>query len=152
MRTQESSPWLKFIHKSRKNPDNNISEEFLVFCKSYLSNNLADKENRPGFSNMLLRVPGTLNMKMTYGSIEKVKIEHPWNYEDIDLIPTFGDLFPETDLFHDFLRHISQVGATQLDEDEARKKPYRIRSPLKLAKLLGLKYCMRRLYRIVGSE
>ena len=132
---KELSPYLKFIHKSRKNPGNNISEEFLVFCKSYLSNNLADKENRPGFSNMLLRVPGTLNTKMTYGTIEKVKIEHSWNYEDVDSIPTFGDLFPDTDLFLEFIRHLGMAAATQLDEDEARKKPYRIRSPLKSSKI-----------------
>ncbi len=53
------------------------SEQFLRFCKDFLSDNNADKGNFPGFRSCLLRVPNTINSKN--GSTGKVKILQKWN-------------------------------------------------------------------------
>ena len=94
--------------KNKKNANNIISEEFLPFAKRYFSSNQADLGNYPNFASMFLRVPGTINMKMKYGTMETVKIEHEWSYVS-DTIPSFGDLHPDTDLFYDFMHHLALV-------------------------------------------
>jgi hypothetical protein len=111
----ELRPYLPLIHKYRKNLDNIVSEEFLSFSKNYLSNNQADTANHPNFASIFLRVPGTLNMKMKYGIVKIVKIEHTWNYEDIGSIPTFGDLHPDTNLFYDFMHHLALTAGDNLE-------------------------------------
>ncbi|MPZ06071.1 MAG: DNA primase noncatalytic subunit PriX [Nitrososphaeraceae archaeon] len=104
---EEFSMYLPLMRsKSKKNVSNIISEEFLPFAKKYLSNNQADLGNHPNFASLFLRVPGTINMKMKYGTIEIVKIEHEWSYES-DTIPGFGDLHPDTDIFYDFMHHLA---------------------------------------------
>lgn len=106
---EELAPYLALMpSKYKKNPTNIISEEFLVFTKKYLSSNQADLGNHPNFASIFLRVPGTLNMKMKYGTVEIVKIEHEWRYES-DTIPSFGDLHPDTNLFYDFMHHLTLV-------------------------------------------
>lgn len=106
---EEFSIYLSLMaSKNKKNVDNIISEEFLPFAKKYLSSNQADLGNHPNFASMFLRVPGTINMKMKYGTMEIVTIEHEWNYER-DTIPGFGDLHPDTDLFYDFMHHLALV-------------------------------------------
>jgi Primase X len=96
------------ISKNKKNANNIIGEEFLPFAKKYLSNNQADMSNHPNFASMFLRVPGTINMKMKYGTMEIVKIEHEWSYEG-NTIPGFGDLHSDTELFYDFMHHLALV-------------------------------------------
>jgi Primase X len=115
--------YLKFMnnHKHRKNPDNLISEEFLTFAKKYFSENKADQANYPNFASIFLRVPGSLNMKMKHGKVEIVKIEHPWNYEDIKSIPTFGDLHPDTDLFYDFMHHLALTAGNGFMKNKHQK-------------------------------
>jgi hypothetical protein len=106
---EEFSTYLPLMaSKNRRNANNIISEEFLPFAKKYLSNNQADLGNHPNFASMFLRVPGTINMKMKYGTMKIVKIEHEWGYES-DTIPGFGDLHPDTDLFYDFMHHLALV-------------------------------------------
>ncbi len=98
--------------KNKKNTSNVVSEEFLPFAKKYLSSNQADLGNHPNFASMFLRVPGTINVKMKYGLMETVRIEHEWSYES-DTIPSFGDLHPHTDLFYDFMHHLSLVAGNR---------------------------------------
>jgi hypothetical protein len=106
---EEFSTYLPLMaSKNRKNANNIISEEFLPFAKKYLSNNQADLGNHPNFASMFLRVPGTINMKMKYGTMEIVQIEHEWNYESYT-IPGFGDLHLDTNLFYDFMHHLALV-------------------------------------------
>ncbi|MGH9982333.1 MAG: DNA primase noncatalytic subunit PriX [Nitrososphaeraceae archaeon] len=106
---EEFSTYLPLMtSKNKKNANNTISEEFLPFAKKYLSSNQADLGNHPNFVSMFLRVPGTINMKMKYSTVEIVKIEHEWSYES-DIIPGFGDLHPDTDLFYDFMHHLALV-------------------------------------------
>ena len=106
---EEFSTYLPLmVSKNKKNANNIISEEFLPFAKKHLSNNQADIGNHPNFASMFLRVPGTINMKMKYGTMEIVRIEYEWSYES-DTIPSFGDLHPDTDLFYDFMHHLALV-------------------------------------------
>ncbi|MGH9975326.1 MAG: DNA primase noncatalytic subunit PriX [Nitrososphaeraceae archaeon] len=111
---EEFSPYLPIMtsKNKKKNANNIISEEFLPFAKKYLSSNQADLGNHPNFASMFLRVPGTINMKMKYGTIEIVKIEHEWSYER-DTIPGFGDLHQNTDLFYDFMHHLALIAGNQ---------------------------------------
>ena len=51
------------------------SQEFLRFCKDYLSNSKADKNNNPSFKSCLLRIPGSINSKYN----KKVEIVQKWN-------------------------------------------------------------------------
>ena len=106
---EEFSTYLPLmVSKNKKNANNVISEEFLPFAKKHLSNNQADIGNHPNFASMFLRLPGSINIKMKYGTMEIVKIEHEWSYES-DTIPSFGDLHPDTDLFYDFMHHLASV-------------------------------------------
>ena len=51
------------------------SEQFLRFCKDYLSNNKADKNNNPSFKSCLLRIPGSINSKYD----RQVTMVQKWN-------------------------------------------------------------------------
>ena len=51
------------------------SELFLRFCKDYLSNNKADKNNNPSFKSCLLRIPGSINFKYN----RQVVVVQKWN-------------------------------------------------------------------------
>lgn len=106
---EEFSTYLPLMtSKNKKNASNIVSEEFLPFAKKYLSGNQADIGNHPNFASMFLRVPGTINLKMKYGTLEIVRIEHEWSYES-DTIPSFGDLHPDTDVFYNFMHHLASV-------------------------------------------
>ncbi|MGH9987149.1 MAG: DNA primase noncatalytic subunit PriX, partial [Nitrososphaeraceae archaeon] len=121
------------VSKNKRNASNIISKEFLLFAKKYLSSNQADLGNHPNFASLFLRVPGTINMKMKYGTAETVKIEHEWSYES-DTIPGFGDLHPDTDLLYDFMHHLALIAGNQQTKNKfggvtnstkTKKKSYR---------------------------
>jgi hypothetical protein len=110
---EEFSIYLPLMaSKNKKNISNVVSEEFLPFAKKYLSSNQADLGNHPNFASMFLRVPGTINTKMKYGTMETIRIEHEWSYESNNL-PSFGDLHPHTDLFYDFMHHLAVVAGNR---------------------------------------
>jgi Primase X len=100
--------------------NNIISENFLPFAKKYLSNDQADKANYPKFSNVFLRVPGTLNMKMKYGMAHIIRTELECEY-DQKLLPNFGDLYPGTDLLSKFHSHMCLVAGNQKDKNKLYK-------------------------------
>ncbi len=100
------------LSKSHRKMNNIMSENFLPFAKKYLSNNQADKGNYPTFSSVFLRVPGSINMKLKYGVPEIVQLEHEWSYEPESIV-NFGDLHPETPLFHDFMHHMRIIAGNQ---------------------------------------
>lgn len=117
---EEMRDILPYIMSSRYKRANNImSESFLSFAKKYLSNNQADQGNHPNFASIFLRVPGTINMKMKYGTAEIVKIEHEWDYET-ELL-NFGDLHEKTDIFYKYMTHMRLVAGKQLE----RKNTFR---------------------------
>jgi hypothetical protein len=95
-----------FISNNNRNANNVISEEFLSFAKKHLSNNKADKGNYPSFRSIMLRVPGSINIKHDIN--KTVCIEHEWDYE-LSKIPGFGDLHPKTDFIYDFRHHLNLV-------------------------------------------
>ncbi|MGH9953976.1 MAG: hypothetical protein ACRD5J_20360, partial [Nitrososphaeraceae archaeon] len=114
---EEFSTYLQLMaSKNKKNANNTISEEFLPFAKKYLSCDQADLGNHPNFASMFLRVPGTINTKMKFGTMEIVRIEHEWSYES-DTIPGFGDLHPDTDLLYDFMHHLALVVGNNKTKD-----------------------------------
>jgi Primase X len=80
---------------------NRISNEFIRFSKSFLSNNKADPKNNPTLSSCLLRVPYTLNSKRLNAGNNKtqeeseVKIIQNWNNDDnggSSYIPSINDV------------------------------------------------------------
>jgi len=119
------------ISSNNRQSNNIIGEYFISFAKKYLSGDKADKSNFPKFSNIFLRVPGTLNMKMKYGSIEVVRTEYEWKYERNSL-PNFGDLHQYTDLFFDFTHYLC------LEVDKERQKTKRRSKSFK--RKIGNKY------------
>ena len=60
-----------------------ISREFMLFAKSFLSDNKADSKNSPSFESCLLRVPYSLNSKCLSKGIGvgsgRIKITQNWN-------------------------------------------------------------------------
>jgi hypothetical protein len=96
-----------------------IGDEFLLFAKKYLSNNLADQGNFPSFQSTFLRVPGSLNTKAKFANIETVKIEHNLDYEGS--ISGFEKLY-ETDIFHDFQHELAIISGNFQLEMMKRKK------------------------------
>jgi Primase X len=59
-----------------------ISREFLLFAKAFLSDNKADSKNNPSFESCLLRVPYSLNSKCLSNREEldpEVKVIQNWN-------------------------------------------------------------------------
>lgn len=89
----------------------NISQEFLIFMKEYLTKNKADRANTPNFASMFFRIPGTINTKVKYGGREQeqvVKIEHKWLYntsEDIAALPKYTDFW--LDLIPAFIEYLA---------------------------------------------
>ena len=65
----------------------NLSNEFLRFSKSFLSNNKADKNNNPCLKSCLLRIPRSINSKYN----REVTIVQKWN----GYRPTVTDEFLE---------------------------------------------------------
>ena len=100
---REMQPLVNMSMSSYRQTSNNIlSENFLSFAKKYLSDDQADKANYPKFSNMFLRVPGTLNWKLKYGMAHVVKLERECEYDKQDILPNFGDVFWGSDLISKF--------------------------------------------------
>jgi Primase X len=58
-----------------------ISREFMLFAKAFLSDNKADAKNNPSFESCLLRVPYTLNSKCLFNKDldPEVKVIQNWN-------------------------------------------------------------------------
>lgn len=60
-----------------------ISREFMLFAKAFLSNNRADSKNNPSFESCLLRIPYSLNSKCLSNGGEQldpeVKVIQNWN-------------------------------------------------------------------------
>lgn len=120
---QEMRDILPHLISSRhKRANNTMSESFLPYAKNYLSNSQADKGNHPNFASIFMRVPGSINMKMKYGTAEIVKIEHEWDYEDT--LPSFGDLHKNSDLFYNYMHYMRVVAGKQLE----RKNTFRYAS------------------------
>ena len=82
------------------------SEQFLRFCKCYLSNNKADKNNNPSFRSCLLRVPESINSKYD----KKVKIVQKWNGVRVPIPREF---------IEEFRTYLIQK---KIDEDKQRQK------------------------------
>ncbi len=101
--------------------NNILSESFLSFAKKYLSDDQADGANYPRFSNVFLRVPGTINMKMKYGMAHVIRTEIECEY-DKKLLPNFGDLFPNTDLISKFHSHMCTIAGNQKDRIKMYKQ------------------------------
>jgi len=99
----------EFAHFRDSTP--NISQEFLIFTKEYLTKNNADKSNTPNFASMFFRIPGSINTKVKYGAREQeqiVKIEHKWLYdtsEDIAALPKYTDFW--RDLIPAFIEYLA---------------------------------------------
>jgi hypothetical protein len=58
-----------------------ISREFMLFAKAFLSDNKADLKNNPSFESCLLRVPYSLNSKcLSIGELDpEIKVIQNWN-------------------------------------------------------------------------
>jgi hypothetical protein len=118
---KEMQPLVNMSMSAYRQTSNNIiSENFLSFAKKYLSDDHADKANYPKFSNMFLRVPGTLNWKLKYGMAHTVKIERECQSDKEKTLPNFGDVFWGSDLISKF--H-SQM-CLQAVEEKDRNKQY----------------------------
>ena len=119
---QEMQPITRLlISPYRKMSNNILSESFLSFAKTFLSDNQADKANYPRFSNIFLRVPGTINMKMKYGIAHIIRTEIECIYEQ-KLLPNFGDLFPNTNLISKFHSHMCTIAGNQKDKIKMYKQ------------------------------
>jgi hypothetical protein len=81
------------------------SEQFLRFCKDFLSSGKADKSNYPSFRSCLLRIPETINSKNN----KRVTIVQKWN--------GYRPRLP-IDLIDEFLSYLIQK---KIDEDNRRR-------------------------------
>ena len=86
------------------------SEQFLRFCKDFLSSGKADKSNYPSFRSCLLRIPETINLKNN----KRVTIVQKWN--------GYRPRLP-IDLIDEFLSYSIQK---KIDEDNRRRRAQKI--------------------------
>ena len=116
---QEMQPFINMLMSSYRQTANNIlSEHFLLFAKNYLSDDHADKANYPKFSNMFLRVPGTLNWKLKYGMAHVVKLERECVYDNEKTLPNLRDCTWNNDLIVKFTGHMSLLAGGQVDQNK----------------------------------
>jgi hypothetical protein len=103
-----------------KKVNNIIGQHFLSFAKKYFSNGLADPLNYPKFSNIFLRVPGSINMKMKYGSAKIVRIEHECDYDN-SLLPGIGDFnYDNSNVMSDFVDYLCLIDSEKQDRFRER--------------------------------